>query len=122
MKALEILNAIKEQETNMLYLEDGSFFNKDFIVEAIIELEEFYLKQKEQLVEHSKIASRALSIGEEEGWFEWKNVNEGAYISLHKDLEKIRDLKEVQDYVRCQNSYIDSLKLKISEMNKSKGK
>lgn len=85
---------------------------------AIEELKEQELKFQEQLVEHSKIAERALSIGGEEGWFEWKNANEGAYISLHKDLEKIRDLKEVQDYVRFQNSYIDSLKSKIIELEK----
>ncbi len=39
---------------------------------------------KEQLVEHSKIASRALLIGEEEGWFEWKEKNDGSYISPKK--------------------------------------
>lgn len=85
---------------------------------AIEELKEQELKFQEQLVEYSKIAERTLSIGEEEGWFEWKDENEGAYISLHKDLEKIRDLKEVQDYVRFQNSYIDSLKSKIIELEK----
>ena len=76
---------------------------------------------KKQLVEHSKIAERTLSIGADEGWFEWKDANNGAYISLHKDLEKIRDLKEIQDYTRLQNMYIDSLKLKITELSEQKG-
>jgi tRNA 2-selenouridine synthase SelU len=72
---------------------------------------------QKQLVEHSKIAERTLSIGADEGWFEWKDESDGAYISLHKDLEKIRDLKEVQDYIRLQNMYIDSLKLKITDLS-----
>lgn len=71
---------------------------------------------KEQFAEHSKIANRALLIGEEEKWFDWKDDNEDAYISLHKDLVKIRDSVEIQDYIRLQNMYIESLKLKILEL------
>ena len=38
-KALEILEAILEQEENALLLKDGSFFKKDYIKDAISELQ-----------------------------------------------------------------------------------
>lgn len=64
------------------------------------------------MVEHSQIAHRALLIGEDDGWFEWKGDAEsgGWHASLHNDLIKIRDNQHIYSWVRLYNGTMDALK------------
>lgn len=120
LKALEILKQIQLLSSK----EYNHYIKKQPIEEATTELEariaEFEaerIEHQEQLVEHSQIAHRALLIGEENGWFEWKGgIDGGSYSSLYKDIIKIRDYVDIHDFVNFNNKVIDAYKSKITEL------
>lgn len=75
-----------------------------------------------QMVEHSQIAHRALLIGEEDGWFEWKGdaKSGGWHASLHNDLIKIRDNQHIYSWVRLHNGVMDALKKENEKLKAEK--
>ena len=105
MKALDILNRLQDEQP--MYFENE-------VTEAIAELEELY----STILSHSNIAHRALLIGEDEGWFEWKGYEEngGWHSSLYNDFIKIRDNKPMITWMYLQNKKEDAYLKRIAEL------
>jgi hypothetical protein len=73
---------------------------------------------EEDLMSQGQIAKRALLIGYEAGWFEWKGdaENGGNFSSIETDLKKIRDNTKIYGYIKMMNAHTDALKNKISDL------